>query len=331
MQGNDIRPREVMAGQAEAMQSDVGWLAARRDAFVVVACPACGADRATPLYEKYGMQHNLCRACGTQYVSPRPPADLLGEFYARSDNYRYWAKYIFPKSREARREKIFRPRAKILADVAAQKGVNRGVFVEVGAAHGVFCDEVRKLDIFRKIVAIEPTPDLAGNCRDLGFETIEAPFEEITLDLEADFIANFEVIEHLFDPAAFLAWCHRLLKPGGTLLLTCPNIAGFETLLLGRESDTVDHEHLNLCTPESLAGLARRCGFENVRITTPGRLDIEIVQTALSEGVIDQAALGPVISRLIDRQDPALMERLQNLVSDAGLSSHMLLLADRPA
>ena len=153
MQGDEIRPREVMAGQAEAVQADVDWLAARRDAFVVVACPACGGDQATPLYEKLEMQHNLCRTCGTQYVNPRPPAELLGEFYAQSDNYKYWAKYIFPKSREARREKLFRPRAEILAEIAARKGVNGGVFVEVGAAHGVFCDEVRKLEIFRKIVA----------------------------------------------------------------------------------------------------------------------------------------------------------------------------------
>lgn len=331
MEGNDIRPRDVMVGQAEAMQSDIDWLAARSGAFVIVACPACGADQATPLYEKYAMQHNVCRACSTQYVNPRPSADLLGEFYAQSDNYQYWAKHIFPRSREARREKIFRPRADILADIAARKDVSGGVFVEVGAAHGLFCDEVRKLDIFHRIVAIEPTPDLAQNCRDLGFETIEAPFESITLDIKADFVANFEVIEHLFDPAAFLTWCYSLLIPGGTLMLTCPNIAGFETLLLERESNTVDHEHLNLFTPQSLAALSKRCGFENVQITTPGRLDVELVQIALSEGVIDKAALGPVISRLIDHRDPALMERLQNLVSDAGLSSHMLLLADRPA
>ena len=34
--------------------------------------------------------------------------------------------------------------------------------------------------------------------------------------------------------------------------MTCPNIGGFETTVLGKESDTVDHEHLNLFNTTSI-------------------------------------------------------------------------------
>lgn len=331
MRVNDIRPDDLMQGQRAAVQADIDWLAARKNGFVNVACPACGRDDAEWLYEKYAMQHRRCRRCGTQYVNPRPPAEVLGAFYVQSANYQYWAKHIFPQSVDARRERIFRPRAELIGRLVAEYGLGKGTLVEVGAAYGLFCDEVRKLGIFSRIVAIEPTPDLAASCRALGLETIEAPYEEVAFKHNADVVANFEVLEHLFDPATFLKWAFGLLRPGGILFLTCPSIAGFETLVLKEHSDTVDHEHLNLFNPQSLALLAESCGFADVEVTTPGRLDVEMVQQKIADGVISAEAVDPVLRSLLARPEADIAVRLQNLLSDAALSSHMCLTAQRPA
>ncbi|MEK8072066.1 class I SAM-dependent methyltransferase [Rhodococcoides navarretei] len=42
-------------------------------------------------------------------------------------------------------------------------------------------------------------------------------------DSSVDVVVNFQVIEHLWDQGAFLAEVHRVLKPGGTLLISTPN------------------------------------------------------------------------------------------------------------
>jgi 2-polyprenyl-3-methyl-5-hydroxy-6-metoxy-1,4-benzoquinol methylase len=327
MKVSEIRPDGLMAGQEAAMQKDLDWLAARKERFVEVSCPVCGSSVRRPLYEKYGMQHQLCDVCGTQYVSPRPTAEMLGAFYAGSENYRYWAKEIFPASREKRRAAIFQPRAAIVADLVRRHGLAGGVLVEVGAAHGLFCDEIRKLNLFARLVAIEPTPDMASECRALGFETIEAPWERVRLDQPAQVIAAFEVIEHLFDPGAFLRWCHANLLADGHVLFTCPNIVGFETLLLGKASGAVDHEHINLFTPQSLCRLIEASGFTVIESTTPGELDVELVRRALDAGDVDEAMLGPVVSRLLRHADPDVWKGLQDLLKRAGLSSNMLVLA----
>ena len=196
----------------------------------------------------------------------------------------------------------------------------------MGAAYGLFCDEARRTGAFGHIVGIEPTPALAEACRGLGIEVIEAPYEKVGLDPPVDLIAAFEVIEHLYDPAGFLNWCYEALKAGGAVLLTCPNIAGFETLALGRHSGAIDHEHINLFTPQSLALLAERCGFREIDVTTPGRLDVELVQRAIDDGTVRTEDLDPIVQRLMAGLAPS---RLQEIVREAGLSSNMQLAARR--
>lgn len=60
---------------------------------------------------------------------------------------------------------------------------------------------------------------------------IELDFNEaISLEPETfDIIYSVEVIEHLQNPYSFIEKCFDLLKPGGTLILTTPNILNIES------------------------------------------------------------------------------------------------------
>jgi SAM-dependent methyltransferase len=40
---------------------------------------------------------------------------------------------------------------------------------------------------------------------------------------DVDVVVNFQVIEHLWDQAQFVTECHRVLRPGGVLLMSTPN------------------------------------------------------------------------------------------------------------
>jgi SAM-dependent methyltransferase len=42
-------------------------------------------------------------------------------------------------------------------------------------------------------------------------------------DESVDVVVNFQVIEHLWDQGQFIAECRRVLRPGGTLLISTPN------------------------------------------------------------------------------------------------------------
>jgi SAM-dependent methyltransferase len=72
-----------------------------------------------------------------------------------------------------------------------------------------------------------------------------------------DVVANFQVIEHLWDQEAFLAECHRVLRPGGTLLVTTPNRITFSP---GRDTPLNPFHTRELAATE-LSGLLHAAGF----------------------------------------------------------------------
>jgi 2-polyprenyl-3-methyl-5-hydroxy-6-metoxy-1,4-benzoquinol methylase len=313
----DIRPDALMAEQARRYAADVAWLLARREAFVAVPCPACDEPASEPQWGKYGLDYRRCARCASVYVSPRPSPELLDAYYRNSTNYEYWNTVVFPASEDARRERIFRPRAERVAAYA-----RGGTLLDVGAGFGTFCEEAVRTRAFERVIALEPEPHLAQTCRAKGLEVIEAPVERAELAAGVDVVTSFEVLEHLFSPRAFIERCATLLTPGGRLILTCPNVRGFDVATLGERSATVDAEHLNYLHPESLGALLERCGFEVEEAVTPGRLDADLVRKQALAGTI---SLEPFLRRVLIDDWERLGEPFQDFLAANGLSSNMWL------
>jgi SAM-dependent methyltransferase len=206
-------------------------------------------------------------------------------------------------------------------------GTGTRTIADVGAGFGIFCEEIKKARFFDRVIAVEPTPDLARNCRDRGVETLEQPFEEVAIEEGSlDVLASFEVIEHLFDPRSFLAKCNALLAPGGLLVISCPNSAGFDAIVLGDKWGSFDLGHLNLFNLDSLSELLHACGFTVIERTTPGKLDAELVRKEVLGGSFELANQ-PFLHRvLIDKWQEA-GPAFQRFLTDNLLSSHMLFAA----
>jgi 2-polyprenyl-3-methyl-5-hydroxy-6-metoxy-1,4-benzoquinol methylase len=323
-----IRPTHLMTDDRLLYAADVRRLMLSKSDFVMVDCPACNSNSCEQEFEKDGFAFVTCRDCLTLYINPRPTFEMLTDFYVNSQSVKYWNEKVFPASEGSRREGIFVPRAKRVAALCQKHGAGFESLLDVGAGFGTFCEEISKLHTFKNVIAVEPSPGLAETCRQKGLQVIEKTIEGVQLD-NVNVITNFELIEHLYCPRDFIMSCQSVLPAGGLLILTTPNVMGFDLVTLRERSDNVcGPSHLNYFHPRSLAELLGSCGFDIIEIATPGMLDAEIVRKMVLSGRYDISGIPFLRQVLIDNWTECGVA-FQAFLASNNLSSHLWMVAKR--
>ena len=326
---NDIRPPDLDEGKLKALKEDLERLYSEQDKFVEVNCPACFSSDSSFEFKKYGFKFERCKNCQTVFMNPRATPEILDEFYSNSKLYAYWDKYIFPASRESRMENIFKPRVQYISDLCDKEEIPKDLIVEIGSASGMFCEEALKSKYFKRVLGIEPSAAQVTTCRDLGLEVIESSIENVkNLDEVADVIVSFETIEHISSPRDFILSAHKILKQEGLMILTCPNYLGFDILCLGEDSDSLDAEHINMFNPKSLALLVENLGFSVIEISTPGKLDVDIVMKSFQSNKVSFRKNG-FLDHIFNDANEDKMNNFQEFLSKNLLSSHMMIAAKK--
>jgi SAM-dependent methyltransferase len=324
MKEEEIRQRSTFNRYLELVAEDVQTIFADRNNFIEIDCPACMNDNCQPQFEKLGFTYVLCPDCGTLFVNPRPPPQLLMDFYTQSRSASFFVHDFFQPVAEARREKIFRPRAEYVRDTLPDMA--NGIIGDIGAGFGLFLEELAKLWPSARLVAIEPSLEMVNICRGKGLETIPCAVEDVQgWDGQFDLLTSFELFEHLYDPRDFVRRVWRLLKPKGYLYFTTLNGEGFDIQILWEKSKSVSPpHHLNFFNPRSIRKLLESNHFSLERVDTPGKLDWDIVEGMYREEGIDP---GRFWRLLADQMGLATKNSLQAWISENGLSSHMRMLA----
>ena len=326
MKEKSIRPDYLMRENAKLHAEDVENLLKYRDEFTEIFCPACESKRYEIVFKKDGFTFVKCTKCETVFINPRPTPKMLAEFYTTSKSIKHWNDYIFPASENSRRSQIFIPRARRVVELCRKYKIATKVLLDVGAGFGTFCEEVQKLNIFDKVIAVEPSHDLAETCRQKGLDVIEKPIEKVDLP-KVSVITNFELIEHLYSPVDFLIACERALLRGGLLILTTPNIKGFDLLILGKLSNNIGGpNHLNYFHSKSISYMLQRCGFEIVESITPGKLDGELVRKKILSKELD-ISNRPFLKHILIDMWKTSGEAFQKFLIDNKLSSHLWMVA----
>lgn len=331
MKEDEIRPKEIFDKFLELAREDAITFFSNKNEFEYVDCPACEKNDSTFEFEKSGFRYELCKNCGTLYVNPRPKSENIKKYYEHSKSTKYWAEHFYKDTEAQRREKIFKPRAEMIRDfVKREIGGKVDVFADIGAGYGGFLEEARNLNIAEKIIAIEPSDDLARICENKSFDVIQSSLEESTDTLQhrVSLATSFELFEHLHSPKEFLDGVRNILADGGYFIFTTLNINGFDLQVLWEQSNSISPpHHLNFFNLESVEHLLKKCGFRILEKTTPGFLDVDIVKNAHKEGNIKLE--DRFVRYLIENTDDSTQGMFQQFLRDNNLSSHMCIIAQR--
>ena len=222
-----------------------------------------GSDR---LYQTTAKEFSVvrCRTCGLLRLEPRPDADELRRYYPGN----YW--FVPDESAASRLEEryrrvVLRDHVRFV-DRALRESAARGPLLDAGCGGGLFLGMMRErgfrvlgLDVSREAAAIawrrQQAPSVCA--------VLESP------PFPAGSLAGltmFHVLEHLYDPRAYLETAHRLLAPDGRLIVQVPNAASWQCRLLGRRWNGMDvPRHLSDFRASDVVKLMEQSGFEVVR------------------------------------------------------------------
>jgi len=122
-----------------------------------------------------------------------------------------------------------------------------------------------------ELIGLEPDADRAAMARQLNLNVINDFFtESVVRDLGMfDVVLFGDVLEHLVDPVAFMDLAKTVLKPGGVVIFSVPNVAHWTvrlSLLRGRfnyhAAGIMDATHLRWFTLKVCRDFCRRAGYE---------------------------------------------------------------------
>src|SRR5246127_236023 len=136
--------------------------------------------------------------------------------------------------------------------------------LEAGCGEGYGADLIA--GVARRVVAVDYDEAAVTHVhnRYTRVEVRQANLAELPLpDASVDVVVNFQVIEHLWDQAQFVAECARVLRPSGLLMVSTPNRITFSP---GRDTP-VNPFHTRELSAAELTQLLVDAGFAAVSLS----------------------------------------------------------------
>jgi SAM-dependent methyltransferase len=239
----------------------------------MIACLVCGQSAFRALFTAtdrlYGttqreFQIVACESCGLMRLAPRPAPEELPRYYPAQ--YWYAADTTLAAGLEERYRRLVLGDHLRFVSRALNESGESGPVLDVGCGGGLFPRLLRERGF--AAIGLDSSPE-AGSvawhangvpvlCGDLSQAPLAAG--------SCAGITMFHVLEHLYDPRAYLAAARVLLKPNGRLIVQVPNAACWQFHLLGSRWNGVDApRHLTDFRARDLEALLASAGFQVLR------------------------------------------------------------------
>ena len=230
-----------------------------------IKCPLCGAEKEKFLFERDGFRVVKCLDCDLVYLNPRLTLEALTKLYNEGEisPEKYYEMNI-PQDTSNFKKRLqlimkHHPTPGKMLDI----GCNIGTLMHVAQEKGW------------ETTGVEFNTKAAAFGREkFGLEIIDKDFMETKLPEDHfDVVSMNDVIEHVIDPIMTLEEVNRIMKRGGLLFMTTPNIGALMAKISGKKWLHIKpNEHLTYFTPQTIKKLVEKTGFEMKGWQTIGRI-----------------------------------------------------------
>lgn len=210
-----------------------------------------------------GTEYLACRACTFRFAVQATNPNLENEL---DDFEPAYLQYLGPDRSDERNLESLRKWMSRFCQL------NGATSLDIGAGSGKLVRFLRRHGVNAR--GIEPSRALFDHflAREPSFacgtlETCE-DLEPATFDV----VTVFDVIEHVVQPLALLQGVGRLVKPGGVLYVSTPDVDSVTARVFGQRWHFYNDYHLSYFSPRTLVDAAKRYGFVLLDARHRGRL-----------------------------------------------------------
>ncbi len=206
-----------------------------------------------------------CHDCTVGYPNPRPTDESIRGYYAQQMEPNDWEVENYVEIPQKARQSWTRFAARL---TALRHGVP-GRLLEIGCAAGWLLHGARSLGW--EVEGIEASPKFQRYASStLGLLVHLGTLESVSLEPgRFDVMVMTDVIEHLTDPVADLKRIHRLLAPGGHLVLATCDLGSWCARFWSLEWRQIVISHTFYWTRRSMSRALGRAGFVVERFSEP--------------------------------------------------------------
>lgn len=229
-----------------------------------IVCPLCSTKAQKRIHQEGDYCMVRCLRCGFVYQNPRPSQEELLSAYQTylpetEEEIEAWGTMMEP---------VFRRGANLI-----ERLIPPGRLLDVGSGYGFFLALMQSRGWEVMGLEVSPTGADYGRTR-WGLPILSQPWERALFPGGAfDVVTAFYVIEHLPDPLAFLREVHRVVRPGGMILLRYPHTTPIKTILsLIRVKNHLYHLpfHLSDFSPGTIRRALEETGFTKIKTVIGG-------------------------------------------------------------
>ena len=306
------------------LKEDIDRLLKSSEALHDVHCPGCLATKADFFARVMGMDYKVCSGCGSYFVSPRPKQKVLDQFYKDSTACRYWRQEMVQLS-DQQLYYIYGPRVAWMIEWADEYLGPNPLLVDYQTKYSFLIKHIHAQKVFGQIKLLSHQL----------FEKKELLADDFYINEGAssllgrvDILTSFESLERVWDPTEFIRTAHEYCRPGGLFLLTAATSSGFEYQVLKAQAPNLNPiNRLNILSLEAMVVLLEKAGFEVLELSTPGRLDVEIVKNAIEKA--DLPGIDPFWKYVFRHRQAKTFQAFQEFLQENRLSSHARIVAKK--
>jgi len=315
----EIRPDNLYNRYKDLLKDEIMSFFPDKSLFVETNCPGCGGEKPEKAFVKFGFQYCKCGRCGSLFVSPRPTAKMLGNFYQNSRAVSFWRNEMAEKTKESRNRHQLFPVGQWVLELVDEYLPEAKTFLDYHSKYPGLLSTIGEAMKFSRVISISPElPESKGLFPDdtIVYDDISSIKEKV------DVFTAFEVIERIFDPAEFIKEVYQVCQSQGLFFLTTNTFSGFEYQILNAKSPRLHPpDRINLLSIEAIHSILTESGFEVIELSTPGRLDVEIVRNALESNPAIPAP--EFLKYIFKNRDKGAWHSLQDFLQQNRLSSYV--------